>query len=47
MCVTEHQPVATSAQTVMLCTIAGGPWEAGCKLDDGSSSLFLAARLCL
>lgn len=44
---TDRQPVPASAQTVMLCTIAGGAWEAGCKLDVGSHSLFLAARLCL
>ena len=44
---TEQQPVPASTQTVILYTIAGGRWEAGCKLDAGSCSSFLAARLCL
>lgn len=42
---TDRQPVPASAQTVLLCTIAGGPWEAGCKLVAGSRLLFLASRL--
>lgn len=45
-CVTYRLPASSSqCPNCDLCTIAGGPQEAGCKLDAGSCSLFLAPRL--